>query len=75
MVVAARCGWFAMTAEQFKAARLAAGLMTQEAVADALEVDRRTVGRWERGEVAVPRVVWIALDCIARLRDLSVHPV
>jgi transcriptional regulator with XRE-family HTH domain len=50
-----------MTPEQFKAARLAAGLTTQEAVADALEVDRRTVGRWERGEVPVPGPVRVAL--------------
>jgi DNA-binding transcriptional regulator YiaG len=50
-----------MTPEQFKAARLAAGLATQEAVADALEVDRRTVGRWERGEVPVPGPVRVAL--------------
>jgi DNA-binding transcriptional regulator YiaG len=50
-----------MTPEQFKAARVVAGLTTQEAVADALEVDRRTVGRWERGEVPVPGPVRVAL--------------
>jgi DNA-binding transcriptional regulator YiaG len=71
MVVAARCGWCAMTPEQFKAARLAAGLATQEAVADALEVDRRTVGRWERGDVLVPGAVKVALRCMARIRDIE----
>jgi DNA-binding transcriptional regulator YiaG len=50
-----------MTPDEFKAARLAAGLATQEAVAAALEVDRRTVGRWERGDVPVPGPVRVAL--------------
>lgn len=57
-----------MTPDEFKAVRAAAGLTTQEAVAETLEVDRRTVGRWERGEVAVPGAVKVALRCMARLR-------
>jgi DNA-binding transcriptional regulator YiaG len=50
-----------MTPTEFKAARAAAGLMTQQAAADALEIDRRTVGRWERGEVPVPGPARVAL--------------
>lgn len=50
-----------MTPEQFKTARLAAGFATQEAIAEAFDLNRRTVGRWERGEVPVPKVVEIAL--------------
>jgi DNA-binding transcriptional regulator YiaG len=61
-----------MTPDEFRTARDAAGLPTQEAVATALEVDRRTVGRWERGEVAVPGTVKVALRCMARLRELGV---
>lgn len=57
-----------MTPEQFKAARIAAGLTTQEAVAECMEVDRRTAGRWERGDVPVPGSVKVALRCMARLR-------
>jgi DNA-binding XRE family transcriptional regulator len=57
-----------MTPEQFKAARQAAGFATQEAIAEAFDLNRRTVGRWERGQVPVPKVVEIALDGIARLR-------
>jgi DNA-binding transcriptional regulator YiaG len=61
-----------MTPDEFRTARDAAGLPTQEAVATTLEVDRRTVGRWERGEVAVPGAVKVALRCMARLRELGV---
>lgn len=68
MACAARLGWCAMTPEQFKAARLAAGLDTQKAAAAALESDLRTVRRWENGERAVPGPVRVALRCIARLR-------
>jgi DNA-binding transcriptional regulator YiaG len=57
-----------MTPDEFKTARLAAGLATQESVAEALEVDRRTVGRWERGDVPIPGPVKVALRCMARLR-------
>lgn len=57
-----------MTPDEFKAARLAAGFATQEAIAEAFDLNRRTVSRWERGQVPVPKVVEIALGCIARLR-------
>ena len=43
-----------MTAKEFKAARVAAGLATQRAVADFLRSDLRTVQRWEGGERTVP---------------------
>ncbi len=38
-----------MTGEQIRALRLSLGL-TQEQLAERLEVDRNTVARWERGE-------------------------
>lgn len=68
MACAASPGWCAMTPDEFKAARLAAGLLTQQAAADALECDLRTVRRWENGERAVPGPVRVALRCMARLR-------
>lgn len=57
-----------MTPEEFKAARLAAGLATQQAAADALECDLRTVRRWENGERGIPGPVRVSLRCIALLR-------
>lgn len=60
-----------MTPDEFKAARQAAGFATQEAIAEAFDLNRRTVGRWERGEVAVPKVVEVALSCMVRLRELE----
>jgi len=50
-----------MTPDQFKAARLAAGLATQQEAADALESDLRTVRRWENGERGIPGPVRVAL--------------
>lgn len=50
-----------MTPDEFKAARLAAGLATQQAAANALECDLRTVRRWENGERSVPGPVRVAL--------------
>lgn len=52
----------------FKALRLAAGLATQQAAADTLDVDRRSIGRWERGDIAPPVVVVLALRCMAIIR-------
>lgn len=43
-------------------------------MADALDVDRRSVGRWERGDIPPPAVVLVALRCMARLRGLGVKP-
>jgi transcriptional regulator with XRE-family HTH domain len=47
-----------MIGAELKAAR-ARLEATQEAFAEALEVTPRTLGRWERGEWPVPRVVSI----------------
>jgi DNA-binding transcriptional regulator YiaG len=64
-----------MTPEQFKAARLAAGLATQKAAADALESDLRTVRRWENGERAVPGPVRVALRLMLQTAPSSTaHP-
>ena len=63
-----------MSPDEFKAARLAAGLHTQQAAATALESDLRTISRWEHGERAVPGPVRVALRCLAKLRELGVTP-
>lgn len=52
-----------MSAAEFAAHRQAIG--TQEEVSDLTETDRRTIGRWERGERPVPG---IASVCIRLLR-------
>ena len=56
-----------MTGDEFRAARLALGLATQQIAADRLEVDVRTVGRWERGDIAVPGPVKVALRLMRQL--------
>ena len=62
-----------MSPPDFRAARLAAGLQTQRAAADALETTLRSVQRWEAGAVDVPGPVRVALRCIARLRGFGVQ--
>lgn len=63
-----------MTPEEFKAARLAAGLPTLTAAAAALESDLRTIRRWEHGERTIPGPARVALRCLAKLRELSQSP-
>jgi DNA-binding transcriptional regulator YiaG len=46
-----------------------AGLETQQAAADALDVDIRTVRRWDNGERTVPGPAWAALGYLRQLRD------
>ena len=58
----------------FRAARIAAGLETREMAAAALESDLSAVRRWDNGQRTVPGPVWVALRCIARLRDMGVQP-
>lgn len=58
-----------MTPDEFKAARIEAGLFTLKAAAIALESDLRTIRRWENGERAVPGPVRVALRCLANLRE------
>ena len=44
--------------------RLTALGLTQRGLARQLDVDERTVRRYCAGDVAVPRVVWLALDAL-----------
>ncbi len=53
-----------MTKDEFKHLRTKAG-HTQASLANEMGVHLRTVTRWEIGEVAVPRVVELALRYIA----------
>lgn len=50
-----------MTGGEFRAARLAAGLLTTRECAAALETNLRNVQRWESGEVPVPGPARVAL--------------
>ena len=62
-----------MQPAEFRAARLLAGLQTQQATADALETTLRTVQRWEAGAAPVPGPARVALRCIARLRGFGIQ--
>lgn len=44
-------------AERFKAARKAAGMKTQQAVKDQMDIPRRTVEDWECGKMVPPPYV------------------
>lgn len=62
------CGCVDVTAEEFRATRLAAGLTTVRAAAQALESDRRTVQRWKAGERAVRGPARVALRLLLQAR-------
>jgi DNA-binding transcriptional regulator YiaG len=53
----------AMTGANLRERRLALGL-TQQGLADKLEVSRNTVARWERDEMAIPGFLHLALNTI-----------
>ena len=44
-------------AEKFKAARKAAGMKTQQAVTEQMDIPRRTVEDWESGRMSPPSYV------------------
>lgn len=60
------------TPADFKAAREACG-MSQQALADALGVNKRSVKRWERGDNPPPQDAWDALDAQAANRDAAIE--
>ena len=56
---------------EFRGLRLAAGLSTARAAAEALESDVRTVQRWEAGHRAVPGPARVALRLLRERRDIG----
>lgn len=58
-----------MTAAAFLALRESFG--TQEEVADAMETDRRTIGRWERGERPVPGVAAVCIRLLVQDKEMK----
>lgn len=54
-----------MTGEDLRTVRTALGL-SQERLAERLDVGRRTVIRWEQGAWPIPRVVELALETLKR---------
>jgi len=52
-----------MKAQELYELRIAASV-TQEELADHLGVDRRTVGRWENGQIKIPCVSVIAIRAL-----------
>lgn len=55
-----------MEGSELKEKRLALGL-TQAQLAEILEVKPNTVARWERGLLAVPKTVELAMETVARM--------
>ena len=54
-----------MRARELKAARARLGL-SQQGLAEALDVYRETVARWETGATPITRVVALAVECLER---------
>lgn len=54
----------------FRSLRLSAGL-TQQALANALELHVTVVNRYENGKMPIPRAVLIAVECLAKHRPAS----
>ncbi len=50
-----------MTGREFRNIRLRLGL-TQDQIGNKLDKERRTIGRWERGDVTIPKVVALAMQ-------------
>lgn len=55
-----------MDGEQLKEKRISLGL-TQAQLAEILDVKPNTVARWERGVLAVPRTVELAMETVERM--------
>jgi transcriptional regulator with XRE-family HTH domain len=55
-----------MEGEELKEKRIALGL-TQAQLAEILDVKPNTVARWERGLLAVPRTVELAMATVERI--------
>ena len=55
---------------EFRGLRLAAGLTTVRAAAQALESDIRTIQRWEAGHRAIPGPARVALRLLRDLREI-----
>jgi transcriptional regulator with XRE-family HTH domain len=55
-----------MEGEKLKEKRIVLGL-TQAQLAEILDVKPNTVARWERGLLAVPRTVELAMETVERM--------
>lgn len=59
-----------MEGDELKEKRIALGL-TQAQLAEILDVKPNTVARWERGLLAVPRTVELAMETVERMYKKS----
>lgn len=59
-----------MEGDELKEKRIALGL-TQVQLAEILDVKPNTVARWERGLLAVPRTVELAMETVERMYKKS----
>lgn len=57
-----------MTGEELRKLRLVAG-MSQEELAEACGVERRTIGRWESGLKSIPTIV---IPCLRQILDEAI---
>ncbi len=44
--------------------------LSQRALARELEIDGRVVRRWCAGQLAVPQIVWLAIDALGDRQDM-----
>ncbi len=59
-----------MESDELREKRLGLGL-TQAQLAEILDVKPNTVARWERGVLAVPRTVELAMETVERMYKKS----
>jgi transcriptional regulator with XRE-family HTH domain len=61
-----------MTGEQLRIIREDLDL-TQEQLADMLDINRRTISRWEQGQIPIPKAIDLAMEALLRRKYTPEH--